>query len=66
MNGTHTSPRQREILRLLDEGMIAEEIADALGISLSTVRTITKRLLRRWPGRIPDLPAKARADGVRF
>lgn len=38
------SPREREVGRLLGEGSSCPEIAAQLGLSVNTVRTITKRL----------------------
>lgn len=41
------SPQSREVLRLLLEGKSMPEIADALGLSLNTVRTVKYRALKR-------------------
>jgi DNA-binding NarL/FixJ family response regulator len=38
------TPRQREILRLMAEGLVKKEIADALNISVTTVSTHIQRL----------------------
>jgi len=38
------TPRQRQILESLHSGKDAQETADALGISIHTVRTVTRRL----------------------
>ena len=41
------SPQSREVLRLSLEGKSMPEIADALGLSLNTVRTVKYRALKR-------------------
>lgn len=41
------APREREILELLAKGYLQKEIADQLGISLSTVRTLTGRIYEK-------------------
>jgi DNA-binding NarL/FixJ family response regulator len=41
------SPREREILELLAKGFLQKEIADQLGISFSTVRTLTGRIYEK-------------------
>lgn len=38
MAHTTLTPREREILLLLDEGLVEKEIADKLGIALPTVK----------------------------
>lgn len=58
--------RQRTILRCLDDGLTPSQIADALDISDYTLREQTRRLLKRFQCRIPDLPDRARAEGVEF
>ncbi len=41
------APREREILELLAKGYLQKEIADQLGISFSTVRTLTGRIYEK-------------------
>jgi DNA-binding NarL/FixJ family response regulator len=41
------APREREILELLAKGHLQKEIADELGISFSTVRTLTGRIYEK-------------------
>lgn len=41
------APREREILELLAQGYLQKEIADQLGISFSTVRTLTGRIYEK-------------------
>ena len=41
------APREREILELLAEGYLQKEIAAQLGISFSTVRTLTGRIYEK-------------------
>lgn len=43
--GVHLTERQREVLRLLAGGRTAAEIADALGVSVHTVRTHVRKIL---------------------
>ena len=38
------TPRQRDILRLMADGLVKKEIADALNISVTTVSTHIQRL----------------------
>lgn len=38
------APREREVLELLGQGLLYKEVADRLGISLSTVRTHVERI----------------------
>ena len=45
--GTRLSPRQREVLSLLDQGAGAREIARRLGLSEVTVRNHISGLLHR-------------------
>ena len=40
-------PREHEVLRLTTEGLSAPEIADALGIGVSTVKTYLQRVYRK-------------------
>ncbi len=54
------SPRQREILALLDEGILVRGIASRLGLSEATVRNHVSALLRRL-GCHSQLEAVARA-----
>ncbi|MER5261890.1 response regulator transcription factor [Actinosynnema sp. NPDC002837] len=51
------SPRQREVLEMIAAGMTSVEIADALVVSVETVRTHVKGVLRR-------LGAKDRAHAI--
>ena len=41
------APREREILELLAKGFLQKEIADKLGVSFSTVRTLTGRIYEK-------------------
>jgi DNA-binding NarL/FixJ family response regulator len=41
----HLTPRQLEVLRLLDEGLSTTEIAAELGLSQTTVRNYVANLL---------------------
>ena len=41
------SEREREVLRLLAEGMVHKQVADRLGISLDTVRTYVRRIYEK-------------------
>jgi DNA-binding NarL/FixJ family response regulator len=54
------SPRQREILTLLDQGIVVRAIAVRLGLTESTVRNHVSALLRRL-GCHSQLEAVARA-----
>ena len=60
----HVTPRQKEVLLAIEDGCATEEIAERLGIAESTVKTLVRRLARKFPGRLPDLPANARRAGV--
>ncbi len=54
------SPRQRQVLALLDEGLGPSAIADRLGVSLLTVRNHVAAVLHRL-GSHPQLEAVATA-----
>ncbi|HYN91172.1 MAG TPA: response regulator transcription factor [Thermoleophilaceae bacterium] len=41
------SPRQREILQMLADGMQTDAVAEKLGLSTETIRTHTKRILAK-------------------
>ncbi len=41
------SGRERDVLRLLAEGMVHKQVADQLGISLKTVRTYVRRIYEK-------------------
>lgn len=41
------APRERQVLELLAKGYLQKEIADQLGISFSTVRTLTGRIYEK-------------------
>jgi DNA-binding CsgD family transcriptional regulator len=58
------TPRQMEVLVAIDDGCATEEIAERLGISESTVKVLVRRLAKKFPGRLPDLPDNARRAGV--
>jgi two-component system NarL family response regulator len=55
--GTSLSNREREILRLLDQGLVCKEISDRLAIALSTVHTHIKNMYRK-------LQAKDKAEAI--
>jgi DNA-binding CsgD family transcriptional regulator len=63
--GTRLSPRQREVLRLLADGVRAREIAVRLGLSQTTVRNHIRNLLRRLDSH-SQLEAVARARAWRL
>lgn len=59
------TPRQREILALLAEGVRPKEIAASLGLSVSTVRNHIHELLRRLGARSQlEAAARGRALGL--
>jgi DNA-binding NarL/FixJ family response regulator len=45
------SPREREIMHLMAEGMTAEAIGDKLGVSVETVRTHVRNVIRKLQAR---------------
>ena len=51
----HLTPRQREILRLVAQGLTNREIADTLKISVRTVEVHRFNLMRRLRGRDAQL-----------
>lgn len=60
----HLTPRQAEVLRLLERGRSTEQIAEELGVSRETVRNHIRRLLRAL-GASSRLEAVAIARRVR-
>jgi DNA-binding NarL/FixJ family response regulator len=60
-DGTLT-PRQRQILQMLADGMQTEAVARKLGLSTETVRTHTKRILAKLDA---DTRTQAVAIGIR-
>lgn len=46
-NPYEVTPRQRDILRLMADGMVKKEIADVLGISVNTVSTHMQRVYEK-------------------
>ena len=42
------STREREVLRLVAEGLRMKEIADRLGVGVKTVETYRRRLIKKW------------------
>jgi len=58
----HLTPRQREVLDLLGAGESARQIADTLGITVATVRTHIRHILRTL-GVHTQLAAVVRAGG---
>ncbi len=58
--GVRLSPRQREVLALMSQGVRAREIAARLGLSQTTVRNHIRALLRRLDSH-SQLEAVARA-----
>jgi DNA-binding CsgD family transcriptional regulator len=45
------SPREREIMHLMAEGMTAEQIANQLSVSIETVRTHVRNVIRKLRAR---------------
>ena len=45
------SPREREIMHLMAEGMTADAIADSIGVSVETVRTHVRNVIRKLQAR---------------
>jgi DNA-binding CsgD family transcriptional regulator len=45
------SPREREIMHLMAEGMTAEAIGDQIGVSVETVRTHVRNVIRKLQAR---------------
>ena len=45
------SPREREIMHLMAEGMTADAIADKIGVSVETVRTHVRNVIRKLQAR---------------
>jgi DNA-binding NarL/FixJ family response regulator len=45
------SPREKEIMRLMAEGMTAEQIANQLNVSVETVRTHVRNVIRKLQAR---------------
>ena len=45
------SPREREIMHLMAEGMTAEQIGNQLGVSVETVRTHVRNVIRKLQAR---------------
>lgn len=45
------SPREREVLTLIAEGMTAEAVGERLGVSVETVRTHTRNAIRKLGAR---------------
>ncbi len=41
------SPREREVLRMLAEGLLTKEIADRLGVSVKSAETYRSRLMKK-------------------
>lgn len=72
MDVPNVSQRQKDILRLIDEGGdkprvdFVEEMAQQLDLSVWTVRDQVRRLAAIFQCRLPDLPARARERGVEF
>jgi DNA-binding NarL/FixJ family response regulator len=54
---TPLTPREREVLALIAAGMTSPEIADTLRLSVATVRTHSRNLMR-------SLGARTRAEAV--
>ena len=44
LEGKRLTPKERELLQLLGEGKTNQEIADALDLRLSTIKTLSHRL----------------------
>ena len=45
------SPREREVMHLMAEGLTAEAIGERLGISVETVRTHVRNVIRKLQAR---------------
>jgi DNA-binding CsgD family transcriptional regulator len=45
------SPREREIMHLMAEGMTAEAIGDKISVSVETVRTHVRNVIRKLQAR---------------
>jgi DNA-binding NarL/FixJ family response regulator len=59
------SPREREVLQLLTEGKKARDIADVLGVSLSTVETHRRNIMEKLDIRsLPELTKFAIREGI--
>lgn len=54
-NGVRLTPRQREVVRLIQEGRRYRAVGVALGISYHTVRTHVEMIAVRIPGDIDPL-----------
>jgi DNA-binding NarL/FixJ family response regulator len=46
----HLSPREREVVDLVAQGMMQKQIADRLGIAPGTVSVYVSRVGRKLPG----------------
>lgn len=59
------SEKEIIIARYAAEGMTAQEIADAMFLSLETVRWYRKRMLRKADARnFPELIARLKDEGI--
>jgi DNA-binding NarL/FixJ family response regulator len=47
----HLSPREREVLHLMAEGFTAEAVGERLGVSVETVRTHVRNVVRKLQAR---------------
>jgi DNA-binding NarL/FixJ family response regulator len=50
-NVPQLSPREREIMHLMAEGLTAERIAESIGVSVETVRTHVRNVIRKLRAR---------------
>ncbi len=59
------SPREREVLRMLAEGLVVKQAADRLGISLETARTYVRRIYEKLQVRtVAHAVSRAVRDGL--
>lgn len=66
MPRTRLSKRQREVLRLIDQGLDTEAIAARLEISRWAVRDKVRAMSREFDAPMRDLPRVVRAAGLPF
>jgi len=63
----HLSPREKELLSHVCQGETVKEIADKLDLSINTIQSYMKQLMRKMQvNRTPDLILKAIKQGLFF